>query len=88
MSTKPPSAIREFPPESVEKLAYGSVSSISTVEPNDRNRLGYHIWRWLSTKRGTLEEAVRESGARLTIPEREAVAIIREALRQHGTPSS
>ena len=84
MSTKPPSAIREFPPESVEKRAYASVSGVPTIEPNDRNRLGYHVWRWLTTKSGTLEQAVRESGARLTIPEKEALSIIREALGKQG----
>jgi hypothetical protein len=88
MSTKPPSAVNEFPPESVEKRAYLSVNDVPTVEPNDRNRLGYHVWRWLTTKRGTLEDAVHESGARLSVPEKEALATIREALTKLGIPLS
>ena len=84
MTTKPPSAIKESAADSLEKTAYGSVVSIETVEFNDRNRLGYHVWRLLSTKQGTLEDAVKESGARILIPHPEAVKIIREALMKQG----
>jgi hypothetical protein len=80
MTTKAPPAVREWSPETLEKLAYSSVSSIPTVEPNDGNRLGYHIWRWLESKEGTLAEAVAESGARLLITNGEAEKIIRAAL--------
>lgn len=84
MSTKPPSAVKESAADSLEKTAYNSVHAITTEEPNDRNRLGYHVWRWLLTKQGTLEEAVTESGARLHISHLEAVKIIREALTKQG----
>ena len=88
MATKPPSAVKEFPAESLEKIAYDSVSTIPTVEPNDRNRLAYHIWRWLSTRAGTLEEAVGESGARLNISKPEALKIIADSLATRGLPAS
>ena len=84
MSTKPPSTVQEFPAESLEKIAYTSVSAIPTVEPNDRNRLGYHIWRWLLSKEGTLEQAIAESGSRLNISQVEAAKIISEALNKQG----
>ena len=84
MSTKPPSAVKESSADSLEKTAYTSVASIATEESNDRNRLGYHIWRWLLSKQGTLEEAVTESGARLHTPHQEAVKMIREALTKQG----
>jgi len=84
MTTKPPPAVQEFSPESLEKIAYSSVSEIPTEEPNDRNRLAYHVWRWLSNKQGTLESAVRESGARIRIRREAAVQIIREALKKQG----
>ena len=84
MTTKPPSTVQEFPADSLEKKAYTSVSSIQTEEPNDRNRLAYHVWRWLLKKQGTLEEAVNESGARLLTPRHEAVKIIREELKKQG----
>ena len=84
MATKPPSSVQEFSPETSEKIAYTSVSTIETEEPNDRNRLGYHIWRWLQTKQGTLEQVVAESGARILMSKQETVRIIREALSKHG----
>ena len=84
MTTKPPSASQEFPADSLEKIAYASVASIPTEEPNDRNRLGYHIWRWLTSRQGTLEEAVSESGSRMQISRQEAVKIVRAELQKRG----
>ena len=84
MTTKAPSAIQEFTPDSLEKIAYASVSSIPTQEPNDRNRLGYHVWRWLLTRQGTLEQAIRESASRLHVKNEDALKTIREALMKHG----
>jgi hypothetical protein len=84
MTTKKPSPVEEAPSTSLEKIAYGSVESIATEEPNDRYRLGYHVWRWMTEKRGTLEEAVAESGARMQIPQADAVRIIRESLVKNG----
>lgn len=84
MTTKPPSQVQEAPAGALEKVAYASVTTIPTQEPNDRNRLGYHIYRLLKTKQGTLEQAVSESGSRLLISPSEAVKIIREALLKEG----
>ena len=84
MTTKPPSAVQEFQADSLEKKAYASVSTIQTEEPNDRNRLGYHVWRWLTAKQGTLEQAITESGARIHVSKEEAAKIIREALAKQG----
>lgn len=87
MTTKAPSAVQESSAVSLEKIAYTSVAAVSTQEPNDRNRLGYHIWRFLQARQGTLEQAVSESGSRLLMTHAEAVTIIRESLRQQGYPS-
>ena len=84
MTTKAPSPVQEFSADTLEKIAYSSVSSIPTEEPNDRNRLGYHVWRWLVTKKGTLEEAVAESGSRLHVQRQEALNTIREVLAKHN----
>jgi hypothetical protein len=84
MSTKPPSQIEAFPENSLEKRAYKSVSDIPAREANDRNRLGYHVWRWLTDKKGTLEEVIRESGARINITADEAARKIRESLTAQG----
>lgn len=84
MTTKPAPAVEPFPADTQESIAYGSVASVGTLEPNDRNRLGYHVWRWLTTREGGLEAAVRESGARLTIPVDQAVKAIRDHLSAKG----
>ncbi len=84
MTTKPASAVEPFPADTQEKIAYDSVASVETLEPNDRNRLGYHVWRWLTTREGSLEAAVRESGARLKTPADIAVQSIRDHLSAKG----
>jgi len=84
MTTKPPSAVSEFPPESIEKIAYNAVSDIPAQEPNDVNRLGYNVWAWLVDRKGTLEQAIRSAGARTHIPLHELVKIVSQRLREKG----
>ncbi|MBE0557975.1 MAG: hypothetical protein IH628_12150 [Proteobacteria bacterium] len=84
MTTKPPSPVAEFPENSLEKIAYQSVQEIPTQEPNDRHRLGYHVWAWLKERKGTLNDAVRISGSRILMPEEEAVKTIRTFLNAKG----
>lgn len=84
MTTKPPSPVEAPADGSTEKIAYDSVSGVPTVEPNDGSRLGYHVWRWLTSREGSLEEAVRESGARLKVTIEEAVRLISEELTSRG----
>lgn len=84
MTTKAPSAVKAADEGSLEKVAYASVSGIPAVDPHDRDRLGYNVWRWLTTGRDSLEFSVRTAGARLLISEEEAVRKIRESLRAQG----
>lgn len=84
MTTKPPSSVAEFPQESLEKFAYSVVADIATREPNDRNRLGYHVWSWLLERKGTLEQAVQVSGARTQLPLGEVYKIIAKRLEEKG----
>lgn len=84
MTTKAPPAVRQFPPESLERIAYNSVSSIPTQEPNDQSRLGFHVWRWLVSHEGTLADAIKISGARIKVSNDEALKIISESLRKQG----
>jgi hypothetical protein len=67
MSTKSPAPIIESPVGSLEKLAYNVVAEIPTEEPNDRNRLGYCLWGWLSERRGTLLQTICAAGARSSL---------------------
>ncbi len=84
MTTKPPSGVRSADAASLESIAYAAVEGIPTVEPHDLDRLGYCVWLWLSTRRDTLEQAVRNANSRLKISEAEAVRHIRERLQQGG----
>jgi hypothetical protein len=84
MTTKPPPPVAEYPPDSLEKLAYNVVSDILTQEPNDRNRLGYHVWTWLKERRGTLEQSVKTSGARTYLPLQQVYEIIKLRLEEKG----
>ncbi len=84
MSTKPPSAVAPAPADQLEKKVYDSVASVATLEPNDRYRLGYHVWRFVERREGTLEQAVAESGARLEGTVAQAAAVIRQALAAQG----
>jgi hypothetical protein len=84
MTTKAPSAVKPASDAAAEKIAYAAVEDIPTVEAHDRDRLGYCVWLWLSRRRDSLELAVRNAGARITISEEEALRRIREKLRQLG----
>jgi len=84
MTTKAPSGIAEFPTESLEKIAYESVAEIPTQEPNDRNRLGFCVWAWLRDRKGTLEQAVRNSGSRTHISYAEVLTIVSKRLQDRG----
>ncbi|MEP7235094.1 MAG: hypothetical protein ABI778_07340 [Ignavibacteriota bacterium] len=69
--------------------AYASVRSVPTVEPNDRNRLGYHVWLFLRGELPTLDEAVRVARSRFspkTLPIEDVVAHISGELHKidHG----
>jgi len=84
MTTKAPSGIAEFPTESLEKIAYESVAEIPTQEPNDKNRLGFCVWAWLRDRKGTLEQAVRNSGSRTHISYAEVLTIVSKRLQDRG----
>ncbi|MCX6136372.1 MAG: hypothetical protein NTV54_02625 [Ignavibacteriales bacterium] len=84
MSTVAPSKIKEFTPESLEKIVYKSVETIPTREPNDQYRLGYSVWQLVTEKKGTLQSAVHQSGARMLIPEADVIRTIAAALKQSG----
>ncbi len=84
MSTKAPAPVAEFPSDSLEKIAYDSVAEIPTEEPNDRNRLGYCIWAWLRERRGTLEEAIKNSGVRTNVPLAEILSTASKRLEARG----
>lgn len=66
MPTKAPGQVNKFAEDSLEAIAYKIADQFSTREFNDNNRLGYHIYRYLTGTIPTIDEAVRVSGVRLT----------------------
>ena len=84
MTTKAPSTINQADPASAEAIAYAAVEGILTVEPHDLDRLGYCVWLWLTTRRDTLSQAVRNANPRMKISQDEAVRIIQEHLQRNG----
>ena len=81
MTTKAPSPVEPAEGTTLASIAYAAVSGIPAAEPHDCDRLGYNVWRWLSTGTDSLEEAVKTAGARLKISEEDAVGRIRAYLR-------
>ena len=70
--------------------AYAAVANVPTVEENDRNRLGYHVWLYLRDEVGSLEEAVHLARSRFRprgFPETEVISIIQHALAVPVTAS-
>ena len=84
MSTKPPPAVEEFTPETLEKIAYSVAAGIEVREPNDRNRLGYNLWAWLKDRKGTLEQTIRAAGARTNVDEKQILETIKKGLQERG----
>jgi|OpeIllAssembly_1097287.scaffolds.fasta_scaffold2323407_2 hypothetical protein len=84
MTTKPPSPVQPAPENALERIAYASVKDIPTVDPHDRDRLGYNVWRWLKFRKDPLDLAVRTAGARMLVGEAEALEKIRASLREQG----
>lgn len=63
--------------------AYKAVAEVPTVEENDRNRLGYHVWLYLRGELSTLEEAIHIARSRFrprSLSVEEVSAIISKAL--------
>ena len=73
------------------ELAYASVRNVPTLEPNDRNRLGYHVWLFLRGEISTVEGAVEQARSRFqpkTLPISEVATHIEEELKKLQNPSS
>ncbi len=69
------------------RIAYAAVKDVPTVEENDRNRLGYHVWLYLRGELPTLREAVHMARSRFrprTLSEQEVADIVARSLE--GVP--
>ncbi len=65
-------------------VAYAAVRNIETVEPNDRERLGYHVYLYLTGTLPSVAIAVSEARSRTTLSDDAVVKIITEQLGSEG----
>ena len=72
--------VKQWSDDSLERRAYRAVDDIPVVEPNDRNRLGYHVFLYLKGELPSVEEAVHVAQPRLLIDQSDAVRRITHAL--------
>lgn len=76
--------VKETPHDSIEYLAYDVVKDIETREVNDRHRLAYHIYLYLTREYPSLEEAVWVAQARFVQPQHVVSELIANRLRERG----
>ena len=76
--------VKQSPVDGIEAKAYAAVADIPTLEPNDKNRLGFHVYLFLNRECATLREAVHVAQAGMSISEEEAYTRIAEKLRTEG----
>lgn len=72
--------IQQWPDDSLERRAYRAVEDIPVVEPNDRNRLGYHVFLFLKGDLPSVEEAIHVAQPRMLIDAAEALRLITNAI--------
>jgi hypothetical protein len=77
-------AIKQYPQDSIEHKAYACIEDIAFTEFNDKNRLGYHVFLFLTKEITTLKEAIHVAQARMAISEEEAHTVILAKLRALG----
>lgn len=72
---------------SLEKIAYSLVEDIPLRETNDRDRLGYCLWIWLTEGKGSLEQAIVNAEPRSSLSTEEIAGIIQKKLKEKNIPS-
>jgi hypothetical protein len=70
--------------DELARIAYDAVSGIEFLEMNDGNRLGYHIYLYLSGELPSVAEAIYESKSRAALHPKELERILNERLAAVG----
>lgn len=67
MSTLPPPRTKEFPESSLEKKVYNIINSLNSYLPvsNDRNRLGFGLYKYMSGEGDPPEILIQTSKLKL-----------------------
>ena len=85
MTTLPPPSTNEFPEGSLEKKAYNIVEKYSEHIPimNDRNRLGFNLYRYLTGEGDPPQVSVKSSKLKLVgITEKELAEKLSKDLKE------
>ncbi len=79
-----PIPVQNADAQSLEHQAYELVADIETQEMNDRNRLGYHVYLFMTGGYPTFREAFEVAQARLKRPPEEIFELLAGRLRDRG----
>ena len=85
MATQPPPAVKKFPEDSPEKKVYSIVEKYSEniPVPNDRNRLGFCLYKYVTGEGDKPEILVRSTKIKITgISKKELAQKLNEDLRE------
>lgn len=85
MTTLPPPATNNFPDNSLEKQVYNIVEKYAEniPIPNDRNRLGFNLYRFMTGEGDPPEVCVKTSKLKLEgLTEKELAAKLSEELKK------
>lgn len=82
-----PIPVQNADKQSIEHQAYELVEDIETQEMNDRNRLGYHVYLFMTGGYPTFREAFEVAQARLKRPAEEIYTLLAQRLRERGFPA-
>lgn len=70
--------------DDLARIAYVSVEGIEFLEMNDGNRLGYHIYLFLTGQLPSIADAIYEAKARTSVHPNDLERLIRERLIAAG----
>lgn len=85
MTSLPPAPVKPYPENSIEKKAYSIAESLSEYLPimNDRNRLGFNLYRHLRGEGDDIPTIVRTNKFTIEkISEKELVQIIEQKVEE------
>lgn len=72
--------------EELAKIAYETVEGIEFLEMNDGNRLGFHIYGYLTGEIHSVADAIYEAKARTPLDPKELERMIVDRLTAAGVP--
>lgn len=72
--------------QELSRIAYKAVEGLDVLEMNDGNRLGYHIYLYLTGEIPSVAVAIYEAKPRVQLHPKELERILIERLRVAGVP--